>query len=640
LLLALAPLLPICQVPAQVYTGSLTGVVTDPAQAVIPGAKVAVIDAQKGYEFTAATDGSGRFVVRNLPPGVYRLKVTAPGFRDYVRENIVLSVNQNASVDVEMIVAGVTESVEVTAQTPLLATQDAQLGTAIGRKLVNDLPLVGRNVLHLVYLAPGITPAARFPYTSTVGNRGNNFTSNGARNNTASVIVDGVTVTAPEPNSGVTMALYTPPVDAVQELKVEQNNLRADIGWSGNTAVNIVTRSGTNEFHGTVYEFAQSSALNANGFFSNKYGAKKPVTNNHTFGGVVGGPIQKNKTFFFFFYNGGTSRSASSTTAGVPSEAMRQGDFGEICTAGFDPHSGRCADPEQQLWDPFTGVYDARQGGPVRSTFVPFNNLAKYMSPGPTVGSGSPIKLPARPGNLIDPVSAKMMSYFPKPNINPATPLYNRFRNYFANTSGKGRGNEVNVRIDHRFTERDLLSGKYAHGWGTSSQPPCFDSIMDPCANRNNTSKSNHASLNYNRTLSPVTILTVNLGFAQSRAISPGPIGSYPDFSPVKDLGLPEYILRSGYRSAPNINYGDSGYLLGQIGTKTWAIWDHQPQSYQVAPSVDMLRGSHELKWGGEVRVHRWPSSSRAFRPASSLSAGSEPRRLLGPEVATRWPPS
>jgi hypothetical protein len=605
---------------AQVYSGSLTGVVTDPNQGSIPGAQVTLVDVDRGYSFNAATDVTGRYVLRNVQPGNYRLMVKASGFAPYLREGIVLGVSQSAAVDVEMQLIQVTSQVEVKIEAPLLATQDATLGQTIDRKFVNDLPLIGRNVLNLVFLSPGVTPIAGSAYTA---GGGVNFISNGGRAATAAIIADGVTTSGPDPNTGVVRVLHTPNVDAVQEFKLEQNNFRADIGFASAAAVNIVTRSGTNQFHGTLFTFHQNSAFNANNWFNNKNRVARAPSANTTFGGVVGGPIKRDRTFFFALYNGGRSRNASSTAAGVPSEAMRRGDFGEICPSGFDS-AGMCTNANNQLWDPYSGVYDAGRGGPVRQTYIPFNNLATYTSPGPPQGGGSMVRLPARPGNLIDPVAQRMFSYFPLPNVGVGTASYNRFNNYFAVTKGRSAGNEGNIKIDHRFTDRDMLMGKLVVYRGDNRPAKCFDSIMDPCSNGPGTTDNDHAALNYNRTLTPASIFSVNLGFARSHAISAGAPGEYPGFSPVKDLGLPDYVLRSGYAAAPYATYG-GGYVLGQLGTKTWSIWNMHFQNYELSPSVDLMHGGHDVKIGGTVRVHRLnffqpgvPAGTYSFSPFMS----------------------
>jgi hypothetical protein len=445
----------------------------------------------------------------------------------------------------------------------LLATQDAELGQVIDRKFVNDLPLIGRNALNLTYLAPGVTPATDQAY----GPGGDvNFISNGARNATAGVMTDGVTTTGPDPSQGIVRVQSAPSVDAVQEFKIEQSNLRADVGFAGVTAINIVTRGGTNQYHGTLYEFLQNSALNANSFFNNKSGLGKALTQANTFGGVAGGPIRKDRTFFFAVYNGFRARDSRSVAAGVPSAAMRKGDFAEICTAGFDS-AGMCTNTRQQLWDPYSAEYDPRYVGGTRTAYIPFNNLATYMSPGAPAGSGSAIALPARPGNLIDPVAAKMFEYFPLPNLNVGTPQYNRFFNYYANAKGYNSTNELNGRIDHRFSDRDLLMGKYARTMGNSRPAQCYESIMDPCTNGPGASISEHVAINYTRTMSPNVVALLNLGYVRNRNNTPGLASKYPDFDQVKTLGMPQYIKLQGQIAAPIVNYS-GGYVLGQFGTK------------------------------------------------------------------------
>ena len=611
---------------AQIYSGSLTGVVTDPNEGAIPNAAVTLVDVDRGYDFNTTTDVAGRYLLRNLNPGTYRLTVKSAGFAVYVRNGIVLGVSQNASVDIEMQLEKVSAQVEVRSEAPLLATQDATLGQTIGRKFINDLPLVGRNVLNLVFLSPGVTPIAGSAYIS---GGGVNFVSNGGRAATAAIIADGVTTSGPDPNTGVARLLHTPNVDAVQEFKLEQNNFRADIGFASAAAVNIVTRSGTNQFHGTLYSFHQNSSFNANNWFNNKNGVRRTPSANTTFGGVAGGPIKRDRTFFFMLYNGGRSRSASSSSAGVPSAAMRRGDSGEICPSGFDS-AGMCTNANNQLWDPYTGVYDASRGGPVRQAHIPFNNLATYMSPGPPAGGGSMIRLPARPGNLIDPAAQKMFEYFPLPNVGVGTPSYNRFNNYFASTKGVSAGDEGNIKTDHRFTERDMLMAKLVTYRGNNKPAKCFDSIIDPCSNGPATTRNEHSSVNYNRTLTPAAIFSLNLGFARSRAVSAGAPGEYPEFNPVKDLGLPDYVLKSGYLAAPNVSYG-GGYVRGALGTKAWSIWNMHFQNYELTPSMDLMRGRHDLKIGGAVRVHRL----NFFQPG--VPAGSY---TFSPYMTSRYPTS
>src|SRR5215472_3580266 len=402
---------------AQLYSGSLTGVVADPTGALVPSAKITLTDVNKGFSFKSITDAMGRYVLRNLPPSNYSLAVEVPGFRAYKRTGITLDVGQNAEADVSLEVGTASQSVEVAAAAPLLSTQDSATGQELNRTFINDLPLVSRSVYNLATLAPGVTQ----PPNSTFGlNAGAvNFISNGGRNSTADVLLDGISNTNYENNSGITTVLYAPSVDAVQEFKLQQNNFGADIGFSGSTVINMVMRSGTNSFHGSVYEFLQNYDLNANNWFNNLNGVKKAPSRKNLFGATVGGPIRRDRTFFFFDYQGTRTRSTSTVRAGVPSAPERQGDFGELCgyAGGIFDSAGMCSKGAGQIWDPYTGVFDASKGGAVRTGYIPFNNMATYMSPGSPKLDGTGYQLPARPGNLIDPVAQKMMQYYPMPNI-------------------------------------------------------------------------------------------------------------------------------------------------------------------------------------------------------------------------------
>jgi hypothetical protein len=193
------------------------------------------------------------------------------------------------------------QSIEVTGVAPTLATQDAVTGQEVDRTLINNLPLVDRNVMDLAFLSPGVIQVPGHSYGTGTGI---NFVSNGGRNDTTEVLLDGIAQTSYEPNTAIYTPLYQPSVDAVQEFKIMQNNYTAEEGFSGNTYINMVMRSGTNAYHGDVYEFLRNKALDANDFFSNAAGGKLPSLHRNQFGGSVGGPIKKDKAFFFFNYEG------------------------------------------------------------------------------------------------------------------------------------------------------------------------------------------------------------------------------------------------------------------------------------------------------------------------------------------------
>src|SRR5713226_9283759 len=229
---------------AQAYSSSLTGLVTDPSGAGVPGAGVKLTDVNKGYDYTAQSNESGRYLLRSLPPGTYRLTATATGFKASVQEGIVLNVDVNTSLDVRLEVGESQQTVQVEGEAPLLSTQDAVLAQTLNRDFINDLPLLGRNPLDLARLAPGVTHAAGMGYGQQ-----NNVVVNGSRNSNADVLVDGVTTNITISHGGAQSTVEVLELDAVQEFKV-QSNFSADVGgFSGNSVINLIVRSGRSEEH-------------------------------------------------------------------------------------------------------------------------------------------------------------------------------------------------------------------------------------------------------------------------------------------------------------------------------------------------------------------------------------------------------
>jgi hypothetical protein len=304
---------------AQLYTGSITGLVTDPSGAAIPGAKVTLFDENKGFVFTASTDSAGRYVLRSIPPGTYKISVEAVNFRGQQQEHVKLDVTQNISIDFSLKVGAASASVEVKANAVQLQTEDAVTGQVVDRKFINDLPLVDRDFVGLAFLAPGVTT------TNIVPNQGTaiNFNSNGSRNSTADVLIDGASATNFDQNSGIQALVYQPSVDAVEEFKVQQSNFTAEYGFAAGAIINVVTRSGSNQIHGSAYEFWRNQILDANNWFNNATNTPISPFRRNNFGGTVGGPIKKDKTFFFFDYEGLRERASSGNNGffGVPTHA-------------------------------------------------------------------------------------------------------------------------------------------------------------------------------------------------------------------------------------------------------------------------------------------------------------------------------
>jgi hypothetical protein len=592
--------------PAQVYSSSLTGLVTDPSGAVVPNAAAVLTDQDKGFTFKTTTGGDGRYVLRNLAPGKYRLSLTATGMRPYSSGEIILDVGQNAQEDVHFEVQGSTETISVASSAPLLQTQDASTGQIINRKFINDLPLTSRSVFNLAELSPGVTQAPGGSFGLNAG--ATNFISNGGRNSEADIVMDGVSQTNQENNSGITTALYTPPVDAVEEFKVQQNTYSADIGFGGNTVINVVTKSGTNQYHGSVYEFLQNSALNANNWFNNQNGVKKSPSKQNQYGGTIGGPIRKNKFFFFGDYQGTTARSTGTARAGVPSAAERTGDFGELCTrnGGVFDSAGRCSAAAGQLWDPMTGTYSSSAGGAVRSNYIPFDNLATYTSPGNPNLTGTPYALPSRPGNLIDPVALKMMQYFPLPNVAVGTSSYNPLNNWIGTNGSRNTDNRYDTKFDYRFSDASQLTGRFSQSISSSEGVNCFGNIADPCTQGPNNSHSYSAALNYTHVFTPTLVMNISYGYARSFSFTHGIATDFPSFNPVTTLGLPSYILTSGFISTPNITFGNGYQAVSSqnLGSQTFSILHYPLDTHDLNTTFSKVKGKHEMKFGYEGRLH------------------------------------
>jgi hypothetical protein len=610
---------------AQGYFGTVSGTLSDLTGAVIQGAKVMLTDSQKGYVFTTTSDSDGRYLFRSIPPGVYSLSADAKGFEKTRSTAFKVDVNQNATANLTLKVAGAAQTVTVEAASRAIQTEDAETGQVINRRFINDLPLIDRDVTQLTYLAPGVVDMSDQNQASDTG--GTNFVSNGSRGASADILTDGASVTNAEPNGGITAGTYIPSPEAVEEFKVEQSNFSAEYGFSGASVVNIVTRSGTNSFHGSLYDFNRDQIFDANDWFNNHQNPQIPIPHlrRNDYGLTIGGPIRKNKTFFFFDYEGLRSARLRTAHFGVPSQAMRNGDFGEICpgnggawdTTAGDPNFGQCVmpgdnttlNPTGQLWDPYSGVFDSNQNGAVRSAFIPFNNIAQYISPGcnATVlqaanGGACPPNEPAAgvPGNLIDPVAQKMMSYFPLPN-SPG----NLYLNWFGSGTEKGNNDQFDLKIDHRFSQNNLMSGKYSQQWSTNAGFNCYKNFTDPCGGGPNKTGAKLFAINDTHTFSPTLLVNTILGFTRGwwNILAYNPQGVS---DPLGTLGFPSYLYSNNFKGVPPIYISQYSTNGGRnIGTDPYGNYKLGQDTGQLTIALDKVEGPHDLKFGVEGRIHQ-----------------------------------
>ena len=590
----------------QLYSGSVTGLVTDSSSAVLPGARVVLTDQDKGTFFTYTTDSSGRYLFRGVPPAAYRITASAASFQTQERAGIRIDVDQNITVNFSLAIGSAITAVTVSAEIPLLSTEDASTGQVIERTMIDALPLLNREVMSLAYLTPGVVSPQNGSITT--GTYGNNFVANGNRSSGADVLMDGVSTTNYEQNGSIQVISYMPSPDAIQEFKVQTSNFSAEFGFSGATVVNMITRSGTNSLHGSAYYYMRNQHLDANNWFANDNGV--PLANQrwNNFGGTLGGPIKHNKTFFFADYDALRSISGTTSTFGVPSLAERGGDFGELCSyqGGTFNSAGMCSASAGQLWDPYTGSYDANVGGAVRTGYIPFNNMASYLSPGNPKLNGTGQQLPAGAGNLIDPVAAKMMQYFPKPNLNVGTGAYQYYNNWIGSGGSTSNRDQADMRIDHVFNDKMRLAAKYSlqridnHMWN------CFQNVTDPCTGGPDVNHAYLASVNLTRTFSPSLLLTVSYGFNRWSEREKGAMGDYPSINPVSLLGLPNYMAVSGVPTIPAVTVGDSYTSQNgtSIGTWPWTYIVRGQDTHQLLGTMSWVKGSHEVKFGAEGRLH------------------------------------
>src|SRR5689334_18634834 len=419
-----ASILLICALPAvaQFESATLSGVVTDAADAVVSGAAIRAINEGTNIEAAATTDDVGRFVFTSLKPGSYRVTATAKGFKESVSSGIVLQVNQAARLDIKLTVGNVTERVTVNAEAPLLETETASRGAVIDHTKMVELPLNGRDYNQLALLSPGVL--APTPRLQSVGFRGV-FNVNGNRAFQNAFQLDGVDNTSYS-NSfrGLNVQVIQPSVEALQEFKIQTNAYSAEFGRSAGALINAVVRSGTNELHGSAYDFLRNNVLDASNFFANRTGLKKPFRQRNQFGGTLGGPVIKNKTFIFGDYEGLRDAAAVVRLSSVPQPIWRQGMF---------------ATP---IWNPYSPT-DTGQ------------NFMIPAVPGCNDGRGNCWRIPA---SMIDPVGQKVLNVSPDPNTFSPTQ-----DNNFVNAGiDRNRTNQFDIRVDHQFSQKLSLFGRYS----------------------------------------------------------------------------------------------------------------------------------------------------------------------------------
>jgi len=563
--------------------GTVDGTVSDPSGAAIDGAQVTLTNTGTQEKRTQPTGAEGLYRFVNVIPGEYRLDVTKAGFKHIGRTNVVVQVQQETHIDVALPIGQVSESVEVTAETPLLQAETSSLGQVVEERKANELPLNGRNIFNLITVSPaavaqggsGGSPVGQNPFSWGNYQVGGSFANQGAE------YLDGQPL-----NIGyINLPIVIPTQDSIGEYKVQYSNLGAEWGKFSGGIVNLSTKSGTNNWHGSAYEYLRARILNANEAFHKQFQLanhepnKQPPWTQNQYGFQLGGPVIKNKTFFYTSWEQYRQRTGSPFTTTVPAAGELGGDFSALCTApiaqggqGGTFSSGICSVPAGQLYDPFN------QPGGVRQPYA--NNQI------PTTGGATGL------GEASKATTTMWQKYFPPANVTGA--LVN---NFVSAAPAGGNTNEFVARGDQNIGTNTRLYGRFAYFGLTdlAVNPLGTGLCLDRCAELYH---SKLLAIDLNHTFTPTTILDVNISgsrFVYARA----PILSGYDLT---QLGWP-----SAYNSAPSAMRtpptpafpfpSDVGRSQGNS-----AIGDHNTQ-YNLSPALTMIRGKHTLRVGAQFEL-------------------------------------
>src|SRR5690349_21449273 len=370
------------------YTAQIRGVVKDQSGAIVANATVTITNDATGISQTSHTDDHGLYILTGLRPATYTIKADAAGFRSAEEKNVVLQVAQNTSIDFTLQISAVIASVDVTTAAPLLDTESATLGTDVTNEYVRDIPLYSRNPFGLVFLAGGVTETTGAGVTDNYPT-GTNFVSNGQRNATAEIRLDGAPITAPEQGEGGNSNVYyEPSVEIMQEFKVQNNSFSAEFGNNGGTIVNMVLKQGGNSFHGSGWWYGQRANFDARDFF-NPAPNPKPGHVRDQYGFSLGGPIKKNRTFFFIDFEKVRQQDPFNLQGVVPTSEERTGNF-----------SG----PESMAENP-GGIFDPCPGNQSPSgAACPTNPRARFPTD-------------IIPSSEIDPIGQAILNLYPMPNV-------------------------------------------------------------------------------------------------------------------------------------------------------------------------------------------------------------------------------
>jgi Carboxypeptidase regulatory-like domain/TonB dependent receptor len=529
---------------AQQDAATIVGEITDPSRGVIPKAVVTVTNAATGITATTETNERGLYNVTGLRPGEYVIVVEAPGFTRFVRTGLTLQVAQVLQLDASLQTGSISESVEVTGAAPMLETQTSSRGLVIDERKILDLPLNGRDYNQLALLSPGVLPGT--PRLASVNFKGV-LNVNGNRTFNNVFLLDGVdNISYSNSFRGENVQLVQPSIEALQEFKIQTNAYSAEYGRSSGAVVNATIKSGTNQIHGSVFEFLRDDALDSNNYFSKLLGAPKPKRKRNQFGGAIGGPLVRNRTFWFADYEGLRDQEGIPRTRLVPTAAEKNGLFSSAVN------------------DPFASG---------RPEFAR-NAAGQWVIP----------------RERWDPVAAKVVALIPDPNV-PGSTIY-------ASTPvTETRQDQFDVRIDHQFAQNMNFFGRYSFVDTNTFRPAPLPGLAEGSFNDafgSNLNRSQGLALGLTWIASSSLVGDFRFGFARGNYFTNPPFAGQ---NAAADFGIPNVPNDpSIIGGLPKMNI--QGF--DAVGRHTSTPQFQTPRSWNPRVTFTLSRQSHLIKFGGE----------------------------------------
>jgi hypothetical protein len=563
---------------AQVDTGAILGTVTDPNGGVIPGAQVTITQEGTGISSSTQTRADGTYIFSPVRIGAYTIEVKYTGFKTERRSGVSVNIQQQAVVDITLSPGAITESVTVEAAAPVLQTQSGSTGAVIESHEINNLPLSGRNYNFLARLSTGVTiPQPEGRGLSATGW----FAANGTRPAQNNFLLDGIDNNSNNVDflSGAAYVLK-PPVDAISEFKVQTSAFSAEFGRAGGAVLNATIKSGTNNLHGSLWEFLRNDKLDAADYFQNANRQPKGPFKQNQFGATAGGPLVKNKTFWFVDYEGTRVRQSTLQTVTVPTLAERSSGFTDFSDLLSLQSGNKGIDA---LGRPVVNgtVYDPTTTRLVNGQYVrdPF--------PGNKI-----------PAGRIDPNALKLISLYPEPT---SPELYN---NYAVNRSVTDDTDSFDVRIDQNLGSKDFIFGRYSFSDTSRVNPGPFDGYADGGGWGHGTTdiRQQGAAFSYTHSFSPSTINEFRVGFNREHVYYAQPYADDTSNIPEK-FGVPGVVQAKGNGGLPLFSI--SG--LQQLGAGGWLASDRFSNTYQLSENLTKIYGSHTFKGGVELQKIDFP---------------------------------